>query len=72
MFGKDPAKDVTKKKSLHELIVSKKPASPKQQHVKLLEENRSRTVGIKLRSMHCDMRDIRNAIYKFVRLTPSL
>ena len=67
LFGKDPSKQSTKK-SLHELIVTKKETSAsRQQNVKLLDENRSRAVGIKLRSLHCDMNDIRNALYRCAR-----
>ena len=67
LFGKDPTKDLSKKKSLHELIVTKKETSAsRQQNVKLLDENRSRAVGIKLRSLHCDMNDIRSALYRWV------
>lgn len=64
----DPTKEKKAKKSLHETIANKKTKKnvlpSRQDIVKLLDENRSRAVAIKLKSMHCEMSDIKNAVLR--------
>lgn len=78
LFGKNPEKDNKRIQSLHDAIANSRNRRHRSAKVnnsgyifcdtvsQILDDNRSRAVAIKLRSMHCDMADISRALYRCV------